>query len=159
MKYSLIASDFDGTIYNGKEVSARVQKAIADFRKAGGTFVISTGRIFPSIRKLIDSVGADNYCVACQGSAFYKVDSGEPIRRFPLPHEVAIKAFRFFEEKNYVFHVYSDKEFFVKEENPLSRAYSEYCAVEPTFLNAPLSAALPSSFCPNKIMSIIPEKV
>ena len=159
MKYSLIASDFDGTIYNGKEVSPKVKKAIATYRQAGGTFVIATGRIYPSIRKLIASVGADDYCVACQGAAFYRVDSGEPIRSFPLPNDLAMKAFRYFEERNYVFHAYSDKEFFVKEENPLSKAYSEYCAVEPTFVHAPLSLALPSSFCPNKIMGIVPEGV
>ena len=157
MKYSLIASDFDGTIYNGKEVSPRVKRAIADFREAGGRFVIATGRIYPSIRKLIPGVGADDYCVACQGAAFYRVDSGEAIKRFPLPRSIALKAFAYFEERNYVYHAYSDKEFFVKNDNPLSRAYAEYCAVEPTVAGAPLADALPSGFCPNKIMGIVPE--
>ena len=157
MNYSLIASDFDGTIYNGQEVSVRVKRAIADFREAGGRFVIATGRIYPSIRQLIPGVGADDYCVACQGAAFYRVDSGEAIMRFPLPRSIALKAFAYFEERGFVCHAYSDKEFFVKSENPLSRAYAEYCAVEPTVAGAPLSEALPFDFCPNKIMGIVPE--
>ena len=157
MKYSLIASDFDGTIYDGKEVSPTVKRAIAEYREAGGRFVIATGRVYPSIRQLIPSVGADDYCVACQGAAFYRVDSGESIKNFPLPRDLAMKAYRYFEERNIVYHSYSDKEFFVREENPLSRAYADYCLVEPTFLHAPLSSALPESFCPNKIMGIVPE--
>ena len=39
MKYKLIASDFDNTIYDGEKVSPRVIKAIADYRRAGGKFV------------------------------------------------------------------------------------------------------------------------
>ncbi len=157
MKYSLIASDFDGTIYDGKQVSPAVKRAIAAYREAGGRFVIATGRVYPSIRQLIPTIGADDYCLACHGAALYRVDSGEAILRFPLPHEVAWKTFRYFEERNIVFHAYSDKEFFVREENPLTKAYSEYCRVEPTFVHEPLSKALPDSFCPNKIMGIVAE--
>ncbi len=60
MKYKLIASDFDNTIYDGTEIHPRVLQAIAAYRKAGGKFVVATGRIYEPIRKKMGMIGADD---------------------------------------------------------------------------------------------------
>ena len=159
MKYKLITSDFDNTIYDGERVSPRVRKAIADYRRAGGKFVVATGRIFESIRPEVVAVGADDEVIACQGGAIYLASTGEVLQRFPLSPEIAMKAVRYYESKGAICHAYLDREFYVEKKNPLSEAYADYCHVRPTYLGRPLSAFLPEMAATNKIISILDESV
>ena len=155
MKYKLIASDFDNTIYDGTEIHPRVLQAIAAYRKAGGKFVVATGRIFESIRKKMGMIGADDELIACQGAALYKASTGKVLERFPLSPEIAKIAVDFFEARGDVCHAYADKEFYVAEENPSSQVYAAYCEVTPTYLGRPLSTFLPEMAATNKIISIL----
>ena len=155
MKYKLITSDFDNTIYDGNRISPRVLRAIAAYREAGGKFVVSTGRVFASILKKLPSLGVDDEVIACQGSAIYRASTGEVLERFPLSPELARKAVDFFESKGDVCHAYADTEFFVAEKNPLSEAYADYCDARPTYLGRPLSSFLPEMAFTNKIIGIL----
>ena len=159
MKYKLIASDFDNTLHDGREVSPRVLKAISDYRRAGGRFVIATGRIFESIRKKLPSLDVDDEVIACQGAALYSASSGEVLERFPLPFDVAEKVVDFYESKGDVCHAYADREFFVAQENDYSKVYAEYCDVTPHYLGYPLSECLPKMPFINKVIAILPEDV
>lgn len=157
MKYKLIASDFDNTIFDGKVVSPKVLRAIADYRRAGGKFVVATGRVFASIRPRVPEIGADDEVIACQGSAIYLASTGEVLARYPLSREIAAKTIDFFESKGDVCHAYADEHFYVAEENPLTEAYADYCMVRPVYLHRPLSTYLPEMAVTNKIISIQPE--
>ena len=159
MKYKLIASDFDNTIYDGQQVSPRVIQAIAEYRRAGGKFVVATGRIFESIRKKVPGLGVDDEVIACQGAAVYDMRNSEVLERFPLPYEIAKKVVDYYEAKGDVCHAYADREFFVAEENPFSKVYAEYCEVTPHYLGYPLSKHLPTMPWVNKVISILPEDV
>lgn len=155
MRYKLVASDFDNTIFNGERVSPRVVKAIADYRKAGGKFVVATGRVYPSIAKKLHLVGADDELIACQGSAIYRASTGEVLRRYALPSEIAMQAVRFLESKGEVCHAYADKAFYSARKNPLSEMYAVYCDFRPTYVDRPLSAFLPEMPFTNKVIGII----
>ena len=155
MKYKLITSDFDNTIYDGERVSPRVLRAIADYRRAGGRFVVATGRVFESIRPRVPEIGADDEVIACQGSAIYRASTCEVLERFPLSPEVAMKAVRFYESRGIVCHAYLDREFFVAERNDLSEAYADFCCVRPTYLGRPLSTFLPEMVATNKVIAIL----
>ena len=159
MKYKLIASDFDSTIYDGKEIPPRVVKAVAEYRRAGGRFVVATGRIFESIRKKIPLLDADDNVIACQGAALYSMRTGEVLTRFPLPPDVAKKVVAFYEAHGDVCHAYADREFYVAKENPMSEVYAAYCEVTPTYLGYPLSEYLPKMEATNKVISILPVDV
>ena len=159
MKYKLIASDFDNTIFDGKVLSPRVLRAIADYRRAGGKFVMATGRIFSSIRPRVPEIGADDEVIACQGSAIYRASTGEAILRYPLPAEIAATAIDYFESKGDVCHAYADERFYVAEENPLTEMYADFCKVRPVYLHRPVSTYLPEMAVTNKVISIQPESV
>ena len=159
MKYRLLASDFDSTIYDGKEVPPRVIRAIFEYRRAGGRFVVATGRIFESIRKKMPILDADDEVIACQGAALYSVKTGEVLQRFPLPPEIARKAVDYYEAHSDVCHAYADREFYVAKENPMSEVYAAYCEVTPTYLGYPLSEYLPQMAATNKIISILPVDI
>ena len=157
MKYKLITSDYDNTIYDGEKVSKKVKKAIADFRRAGGKFVVATGRIFESIRPIVPLIGADDEVIACQGSAVYRASTCEVLDRFPLSFEVASKAVQYYESRGMVCHAYHDREFFVAQKNDRTETYAAYCAVHPTYLDRPLSTYLPEMSAINKVIAILDE--
>ena len=157
MKYKLIASDYDHTIFDGERVSPRVLRAIADYRRAGGKFVVATGRVFESIRPAVPAIGADDEVIACQGGAIYRASTCEVLERFPLAPEIAMKAVKYYEGRGAVCHAYLDREFFVAERNDRSEAYADFCRVRPTYLGRPLSEFLPEMPVTNKIIAILDE--
>jgi len=159
MRYKLIACDFDNTIYDGNKVTPRVLKAISDYRKAGGKFVMATGRVFPSILKKLPMIGADDEVIACQGSAIYLASTGEVILRYALSPEIALKAVRFLESKGEVCHAYADQAFYSARKNPLSEMYADYCDFRPTYVDRPLSEYLPLMPFTNKVIGIIDSGV
>ncbi|HCJ01777.1 MAG TPA: hypothetical protein DIC18_01790 [Clostridiales bacterium] len=156
MKYKLITSDFDNTVYDGERVHPEVKKAIAAYRRAGGKFVIATGRVFASILHKLPCIGeVDDEVIACQGSAIYRASTGEVLERFPLSPELASKAVQYFESRGIVCHAYADMAFYTAEKNPLSEAYADYCEARPTYLGRPLSEFLPEMAFTNKIIGIL----
>lgn len=55
--YKLVFCDFDDTLVaSGRAVGERTRRAIADYREAGGTFVICTGRSRVSLEKRLAAV-------------------------------------------------------------------------------------------------------
>lgn len=157
MKYKLIASDFDNTLYDEVALSPRALKAIADYRAAGGKFCIATGRIFTAILPFIKEVGADDEVIACQGSAIYHASSGEVIKKFALDKDTAITAAKYFEGKGDVCHAYDDRHFHVAQKNPLSDMYAEYCQVEPAIEGKPISEYIREMPMVNKVIGIVSE--
>ena len=157
MKYRLIASDFDNTLYDEKALSPRAVKAIAEYRARGGKFCVATGRIFPAIRPFISELGADDEVIACQGSAIYYASTGEVIKKFALDKSTAVKAASFFEERGDVCHAYDDAHFHVEKENPLSAMYAEYCGFAPAFEGKPISRYIEEMPAVNKVIGIVSE--
>ncbi|MBQ9369572.1 MAG: Cof-type HAD-IIB family hydrolase [Clostridia bacterium] len=157
MKYKLIASDFDNTLYDEIALSPRALKAIAAYRAAGGKFCIATGRIFPAIRPYISQLGADDEVIACQGSAVYHAGTGEVIDRFALDHDTAVKAASYFEAKGDVCHAYDDAHFHVARENPLSKMYGEYCGLSPAVEGKLISDYIREMPFVNKVIGIVSE--
>jgi len=157
MKYKLIASDFDNTLYDEVALSPRAKKAIAAYRAAGGKFCIATGRIFSAIRPFISQIGADDEVIACQGSAVYHASTGEVIHKFSLDKETAIAAASYFEGKGDVCHAYDDEHFHVEKANPLSKMYGEYCNVEPAVEGKPISSFICEMPFVNKVIGIVSE--
>jgi len=157
MKYKLIASDFDNTLYDEIALSPRAIKAIADYRAAGGKFCVATGRIFPAIRPFLPQIGADDEVIACQGSAIYYASTGEVIKKFALDHATAIKAATYFEERGDVCHAYDDAHFHVARENPLSKMYGEYCNMSPAVEGRPISSYIREMPAVNKVIGIVSE--
>lgn len=159
MRYRLIASDFDSTIYDGEQISPRVRRAISDYRAAGGKFVVATGRVFSSIERKLPMIGADDEVIACQGSVIFRASTHTVLERFPLDREVARKALRYFESKGDVCHLYGDFDFYVEKANPLTAAYASYCSVEPHVVGQPLSEYLDRAERVNKVIGIVDPAV
>jgi HAD superfamily hydrolase (TIGR01484 family) len=66
-RWSVLASDFDGTLATAGRVPVETLEAVSRFRAAGGTFVLVTGRrlpelydVFPETDQVVDRVVAEN---------------------------------------------------------------------------------------------------
>ncbi|MBE5730887.1 MAG: HAD family phosphatase [Clostridiales bacterium] len=129
MKYKLIVSDLDGTALNShRAVSPRTVKAIADYRKAGGTFILSTGRMYESVIQVVDSFGLGELNVpicAMDGGIIRESKTGKIIELNTLPYEKAAAFAAECERRGSYFQVYSVDKLYVAEENEINR---EYCA-------------------------------
>ncbi len=65
-------SDMDGTLLNhDKTVSQRNLDAIARLRRAGGMFVVATGRIIQATRHYFEPIKLDCPCILCNGGMIY----------------------------------------------------------------------------------------
>ena len=65
-------SDMDGTLLNhDKTVSKRNLDAIVKLRRAGGMFVVATGRIIQATRHYFEPIQLDCPCILCNGGMIY----------------------------------------------------------------------------------------
>ncbi len=82
----LIFLDIDGTIFDGRQVSDRVKKAIGDARKNGHKVFINTGRSYGNITDDIKSVEVDGFVTGLGTAVIYE---GKVIRSCTMKKETA----------------------------------------------------------------------
>ncbi len=134
----MIASDIDGTIlpYLGR-VSDRNRAAIRFFSEQGGVFTLSTGRSIIATRPIARDLGLTVPLVVNNGSLLYNPATDEIVQKTdldPSAHALIAAVLERFPEAGV--EVYSDREFYVLQENAHIRAHVE--GVEAT----PWSSAL-----------------
>ncbi|NCA66709.1 MAG: HAD family phosphatase [Clostridia bacterium] len=141
MKYKMIASDYDGTIYpfNAREVLFYTKETIHRYIAAGGIFVLSTGRIFSSIRPEAERLGLSGDLICLQGSAVYSLDSGELKASDCLSIATATSVLKFGEDEGRICQMYYGKDYYTAKENNFTTLYAEYCNVQPQYTNCKLS--------------------
>lgn len=92
MKYKMIVSDFDGTLYNDDyEISAQNADAIKRYIDAGGRFVIATGRLFSGILPHARNLGLKDEVIAYQGGGIYDIASEEELYSNRIDNELAVE--------------------------------------------------------------------
>lgn len=68
----MVVSDYDGTLFNGKQSLIDNIEAIDSFRKNCNLFVIATERSFPSIKKEINFYNIPyDYLICNNGSVIF----------------------------------------------------------------------------------------
>ena len=85
--YDIIFSDYDFTLYgkSGK-VSQKTKDAIKRYISSGGKFVISTGRIYQSVKSVAKDLGLTGDIITSQGSQIYNIDTDLPVlTTYPNP--------------------------------------------------------------------------
>ena len=141
MDYPIVFCDYDGTIFDpdAQCVPARTLEAIHAYRKEGGIFVLTTGRIYSSIRPRAHAIGLDDgYLVCLQGSVGYEIDTGRQLFCHDLTVEEWHAVAEFVQARGWYFQIYHDTRFFVGRMNEYTREYADYCEVEPVEVGQPL---------------------
>lgn len=98
MKYKAIFCDFDGTLYREDHTISQTNKdAITKYIKAGGKFVVSTGRLFSAIYPKLLELGLDGEVIVYQGGGIYDIESKKQIFGKYFERDMAIKALEYVE--------------------------------------------------------------
>jgi Cof subfamily protein (haloacid dehalogenase superfamily) len=141
MKYKMIACDYDGTIFpfDAREVPSFTKEMIHRYIDAGGRFVITTGRIFSSIRPEAERLNLAGDLICLQGSAIYSLSDGKLKFSEPLDTVTAVNVLRYGEDEGRICHVYFDSDYYVEKQNDFTDYYSEYCNVKPVYTGIRLS--------------------
>ena len=73
----LIASDWDGTLFNGEKVPCKNIEAIKYFIENGGHFTVSSGRQHSYIEESLEGFPINTYAIALNGAYISDVKTGE----------------------------------------------------------------------------------
>ena len=141
MRYPLVATDFDDTLRSDLTLSEYTKSVIKRYQAAGGTFMISTGRMYSSILRQAKRAGLDSgLVIAYQGAMICDMTSGKVLHHVALPPEAAVPILKELEREGLVLQVYIDDVLYVERMTDATRNYERVCEVEATMLDKKLSA-------------------
>ncbi len=127
INYPLIVTDFDGTLVRSdKTISDETHCAIAEYKKSGGQFAISTGRMLSSILPIARRMGLTGLVAACQGTLIADIESGELVVDGAMKTDEALEICRILESMGLHVHAYEADRFYSNVDDDLL-AY--YCGI------------------------------
>ena len=117
MKYKLFITDYDGTLGHAPEntIDSEVLEAINEYEKRGGKFVICTGRMFGSIKKICDKVGLGGIAVSYQGAVIKDIKTGESLFDGGVTPESAVKVVKELRKLGILICLYIDDHLYYEE--------------------------------------------
>lgn len=135
MKYKMIISDFDGTIYSHRtfDVPIKVKKAIAEYIDKGGKFVLCTGRMYMSIKAHAQEIGLKGEILCLQGSVCYSLDTDEELFVCDISPETTYKLTTYLESNNWTYQFYHDLRMFTKTKNYYTDIYEQLADIKAVY--------------------------
>lgn len=158
MKYRLFAADFDGTLYEGEmpHIPEENRKAIEEYRRRGGKFLIATGRMYRSIRPYAIDLDLKDELIAYQGATVYDVKNSALLLNIPIKTDQAAEILLYIEEKGYHCQIYNNDIYYIVENNDYAESYSRFCGIPINLTHIPLSEyVLKGGIEPTKMMVIM----
>jgi Cof subfamily protein (haloacid dehalogenase superfamily) len=97
MKYKLFISDFDGTLGRAPDyISKEDINAIKEYTAQGGIFVLCTGRMYKSIKKICHNYGITGLIASYQGAMIKDLETEETLFNGGLEPQVAVELIKKF---------------------------------------------------------------
>lgn len=157
LKYSLIVSDFDGTLVRSDgTISKETKENIDAFIAAGGKFGLCTGRMLASILPRAKELGLKGLVAAYQGSVIADIESGEVVVDGGLSPEEAIEVCRLLEEDDLHIHVYSLDAFYSNKDDFALKYYERITGVKGTVLSKKASEFVAEKgFSVKKVIALV----
>jgi Cof subfamily protein (haloacid dehalogenase superfamily) len=154
-----VAADVDGTLMRSTlDVPAATLAGVRRLRAAAVPFVVCTGRMVVSARRVAAQLGLDDGLIVCyQGAVVADVHSGEWLRHQPIDPATAAEVVRHAREIGIHINAYVGDEFIVEENDDWARGYARHTKVS-TVLVDDLLAVIRRS--PTKfVLCAEPERV
>ena len=128
---NLVASDLDGTLLPPSlELTPSTIAGVAALRASGVAFVICTGRMFKSARRMAAKLGLHDGTIVCyQGALVADLGTGEWLRHLPMAPAAAADVVRHMREIGRHVNVYVGDELYVEDVDAWALRYAEYAEV------------------------------
>ena len=141
INYSLIVSDFDGTLVNHDgTISDKNKQAIADYVASGGAFVISTGRMPSGIISRAEELGLKGLVSCCQGAIIADIETKRFVFAEKIPYESTLAVVEKMEEMDLLIFIYDDWEYYCNRHEQAVEWYEKAVKSKATLvLDKPLS--------------------
>ncbi len=157
MRYRLLVADIDGTLVNSaREITPAVHGAVAEVQAHGVRVCLATGRIWPSARRYVETLGADPPVVLANGGMVYDFARDEVWLRVALPRAQALDVLRILRRHPAVQpHLYVDNRVYVPAMNALTETYQRKDSLRAEVVGdlADWLSAVPAA-APMKILNI-----
>ena len=161
INYSLIISDFDGTLVceNGT-IGDKNKTTIAQYVKDGGNFAISTGRLHYGILPRAQELGLTGAISCCQGALIMDLATGKPLLNGTFTNEQTIEMCRQMEALDLHIHLYDFDEYYVNMDDDALKIYEGLTHKKGTIVtDMPLSQlAKEKGLCAYKLLAIVHPK-
>ena len=158
MKYKLIASDFDGTIYTSDyKIAAGTADAIRDYKAAGGIMMISTGRLYKSIKQHFPALGIDSgLAIVEQGSNVVDIATDKVVLSYNIDSDLAVSCLKDIEKVDgYTGMIYYEGNCIAPERNRVIDFFESIIQVKINYVGMPISEYVEKNgICPTKVLGI-----
>lgn len=160
MKYSIVAADFDDTLLRSDlTVSKYTKDVIERYEAAGGTFMISTGRMYGSILKSIKRHNLKGLAISYQGAMITDTLDDRVLFHRTIPFAYAKEQLKLLEKETESVQIYYNDTLYVNKKTANTKKYEEVCEVEAVELNKTLSEhVLSNKWDVTKILAVMPPK-
>ena len=91
MKYKLFIADYDGTLGGFEGINEDTVKAIKEYERRGGKFVVCTGRMFKNIRDICERYDIADALSSYQGARINERKSGKTLFAGKVPDDFAVE--------------------------------------------------------------------
>ncbi len=127
----LVVSDLDGTLLSPTlEFSAPILDGVARLRHAGVPFVVCTGRMLRSARRMAARLGIQSGLIVCyQGALVADLGSGEWLLHRPVKPQLAAEVVAHMRTIGRHLNAYIEDELCVEQMDDWARSYAEYAHV------------------------------
>lgn len=163
MKYKMIVSDFDGTIYRDDyTISKECIDAIEDYKKAGGLFFIATGRLYQAIKPHTKLFNLVNEVITYQGGGVYDLTSDKMVLSYSINDDLASDIYKNVMEQypdtTMPMMFYNDLCYTAFENKPVSD-FASIVKVSVNYTKVPISEYIEKNkISPNKILFLVEPK-
>ena len=131
MKYKIFISDFDDTLVRKDgTISEENQKAIEEYRKKGGIFVICSGRMTPAILPRAKELGLNGIVVSFQGAVITDLGSGKTLKNDAFEDKRAYEVIEKLEEFDFHTHIYTAEKMYCNRDDAALKEYERICRVK-----------------------------
>ena len=127
----LVAADLDGTLLTPElESSPELPGALVALEAAGVPFLICTGRMFRSARRVAAQLGLRRGPIVCyQGAMVADLGTGARLLHRPMEGDVAAAVVRRLRDLGRHLNAYIDDQLYVEQLDEWARQYAEYAEV------------------------------
>ena len=154
MKYKVFISDYDGTLGGWNGIEGETVKAVKEFERRGGKFVVCTGRMYKNIKSICDKFDIAEVISSYQGARINERISGKTIYASQIPDDLAIDVLNYVKDLPVKPIVFADDALHYSEESVYIGVYRNADGVTLFRENDLVKGIEEKKFCAYKIVVV-----